>query len=174
MLSNKCLNYQIDLGFRLWLPANSYQPSDQVSCLTVFHRSVEAALEPLPLDPLHATFTAACDILRAIWRSRWPQRVVPKKEKKERSHSLRFQFSTLMNHNQINHKLLPQFQTDNMAPKHIWLQVSVYLVKKQQVDKLAQPVFGQPATENCIRESARRAVNLFTTSSAASYEGLHT
>lgn len=76
-----------------------------------------------------------------------------------------------MNHNQINHKLLPQFQTDNMAPKHIWLQVSVYLVKKQQVDKLAQTVFGQHVTENCIRESA---VNLFTRSLAASYEGLHT
>lgn len=77
-----------------------------------------------------------------------------KKKKKERSHSPYFQFSTLMNHNQINHKLLPQFQTDNMAPEHIWLRVSVYLVKKQQVDNLAQPVFGQTATENCIRESA--------------------
>lgn len=67
-----------------------------------------------------------------------------------------------MNHNQINHKLFPQFQTDNMALEHIWLRVSVYLVKKQQVDNLAQPAFGQTATENCIRESAWSAVNLFS------------
>lgn len=49
-----------------------------------------------------------------------------------------------------------------MAPKHIWLWVLVYLVKKQQVDKLAQPVFGQPATKSCMSESAWSAVNLFT------------
>lgn len=67
-----------------------------------------------------------------------------------------------MNHNQINCKLLPKFQTVNMAPKHSWQRVSVYLVKKQQVDKLAQPVFGQPATKNCMSESAWSAVNLFT------------
>lgn len=67
-----------------------------------------------------------------------------------------------MNHNQINHKLLPKFQTVNMAPKHIWLWVLVYLVKKQQVDKLAQPVFGKPAIKNRMSESAWSAVYLFT------------
>lgn len=32
----------------------------------------------------------------------------------------------------------------------------VYLVKKEQVDELAQLVFGQPATENCITEICLR------------------
>lgn len=65
-----------------------------------------------------------------------------------------FQFSTLMNHNQIIHKLPPQFQTNNMAQRRVWLWVWVYLVRKQQVDELAQLVFGQTATENCITKCA--------------------
>lgn len=39
------------------------------------------------------------------------------KKKKKEPHSHHFQFSTLMNHNQINHKLLPKFQTVNMGTK---------------------------------------------------------
>lgn len=38
----------------------------------------------------------------------------------------------------------------------------LYLMKKQQVDELAQLVFGQPATENCITKAAWGAVSLFT------------
>lgn len=55
-----------------------------------------------------------------------------------------FQFSTLMNHNQIIHKLPPRFQTNNMAQRHVWLQVWVCLVRKQRADELAQPGFGRP------------------------------
>lgn len=73
-----------------------------------------------------------------------------------------FQFSTLMNHNQIIHKLPPQFQTNNMAQKRVWLWVWICLVKRQQVDELAQLVFGQPAAENCITKSAWGAVSFFT------------
>lgn len=49
-----------------------------------------------------------------------------------------------------------------MAQKLVWLRVWVCLVKKPQVDELAQLVFGQPATENCITKCARGAVSLFT------------
>lgn len=59
-----------------------------------------------------------------------------------------------MNHNQIIHKLPPQFQTNNMAQKYVWLRVWLCLVMKQQVDELAQLVFGQPLTENRITKSA--------------------
>lgn len=41
-----------------------------------------------------------------------------------------------------------------MAQKYVWLQVWLYFVMKQQVDELAQLVFGQPAKENCITKSA--------------------
>lgn len=49
-----------------------------------------------------------------------------------------FQFSTLMNHNQIIHKLPPRFQTNNMAQKRVWLRVRVWLVRRQHVDELAR------------------------------------
>lgn len=49
-----------------------------------------------------------------------------------------FQFSTLMNHNQIIHKLPPRFQTNNMAQKCVWLRVRVWLVRRQHVDELAR------------------------------------
>lgn len=49
-----------------------------------------------------------------------------------------FQFSTLMNHNQIIHKLPPRFQTNNMAQKCVWLRVWVWLVRRQHVDELAR------------------------------------
>lgn len=97
-----------------------------------------------------------CDIVCPIWKSRWTQCVVQK------TRFPHFQFSTLMNHNQIIHKLPPQFQTNNMAQKYVWLWVWLYLMMKQQVDELAQLVFGQPATENCITKSAWGAVSLFT------------
>lgn len=42
-----------------------------------------------------------------------------------------------MNHNQIIHKLPPQFQTNNVAQKHVWLRLWVCLVRKQRVDELA-------------------------------------
>lgn len=65
-----------------------------------------------------------------------------------------FQFSTLMNRNQIIHKLPPRFQTNNMAQKHVWPLVWVCLMGKQQVEKLPQLVFGQPVAENRITQSA--------------------
>lgn len=40
-----------------------------------------------------------------------------------------------------------------MAQKHIWLLVWICLVRKQQVDELAQLVFGQPTTENYITKN---------------------
>lgn len=45
------------------------------------------------------------------------------KKKKKKTRSPHFQFSTLMNHNQIIHKLPPQFQTNRMAGKHVWRRV---------------------------------------------------
>lgn len=132
-----------------------------VTHLQIWHKRREAqcfvktALQSLPLNSLPAIFTAVCDTVRdivwPIWRSRWTQCVVQKK-----ICSPHFQFSTLMNHNQIIHKLPPQFQTNRMAQKHVWLRVRVYLVKKQQVDELAQLVFGQPATGNCITKICLR------------------
>lgn len=106
-------------------------------------------LQSISLNSLPAIFIAVhdavCDIVLPIWMSRWTQCVVDK------TRSSHFQFSTLMNHNQIIHKLLPQMQANNMAQKHVWLWVWVYLVKKQQVDELAQLVFGRHAAENCIK-----------------------
>lgn len=67
-----------------------------------------------------------------------------------------------MNHNQIIHKLATEFQTNREAQTLVWLRVWVCLVKKPQVDKLAQLVFGQPAAKNCITKCARGAVSLFT------------
>lgn len=65
-----------------------------------------------------------------------------------------FQFSTLMNHNQIIHKLPPQFQINNMARKRVWLQVWVCLVRKQRVDELAQLIAGRFAAKNVITKLA--------------------
>lgn len=61
-----------------------------------------------------------CDIVWPIWRSRWTQCEVQRKKKTRSPH---FQFSTLMNHNQIIHKLPPRFQTNRMAGKHVWRRV---------------------------------------------------
>lgn len=118
------------------------------------------ASQTVPLNSLPTIFTAACDIVWPIWRSRWTQCGVQEKNKKKPSPH--FQFSTLMNHNQIIHKLPPRFQTNRTAGgggSLFWLPLPAHLVKKQRVDELARPFIsvGQPAcllaTGNCIRKN---------------------
>lgn len=74
-----------------------------------------------------------------------------------------------MNHNQIIHKLPPQLQTNNVAQSHVCLWAWVHLERMQQVDKLAQLAFGQPATENVIMNYAQNIVRLFTDKSHKQY-----
>lgn len=130
MQINKCLNDQTDLEFCVWLPVPS---SSLINCLIWRSFSdLSRSQKPFPLTCSMLCFLRCMILYGQSGGTDGPQCVVQKKKKKE-SNFYHFQFSTLLNHNQIIYKLLSKFQTVNMPPKHVWLQVLVSLVKKKQV-----------------------------------------